>query len=224
MKSRKQRTEIRGQASVKPNPQPSQRRAGLCDSGATKWQSPIANPQSLKRGFTLVELLLATMISVMVFAAMGVLLTRSFTLWMDGTARWRLAQHARVTRSRLLDGGFNVTNRGGAFTGWLSSSGVTFGVSSGEAYVDYCPIQTAGTFRAYGWTNDAAGKNLRLQRDSVWTLGQNVAASDYAASVTVDRFSPRITNGAVVATYRLRLEAMGRTFEQPCTVRAFIVN
>jgi hypothetical protein len=143
---------------------------------------------------------------------------------MDGAARWRLAQHARVTRARLLDGGFNASASGSAFTGWLSSSGVTFGNSSGEAYVEYYPIRSSGVFRAYGWTNTAAGRNIRLQGGSAWALGQTVAATNYASSVQVDMFRPYMTNGGVTATYRLRLDSMGQTFEQPCTVRAFIIN
>ncbi len=185
-------------------------------------------PVSRKSGFTLVEIMLAAVISVMVFVTMGMLLTRSFTLWMDAMANWKLAQHARVARSRLLDGGFyfaagsNIVVK----TGWLSSTGVTKAVSSGEAYVQYYPLgATGGAFRAYGWTNSIAGKDLRLQSgSSVWALGQSVAATNYATDVKVDMFQPLVTNIMVTATFRLSLFTMGKTNTQLCTVQAYLIN
>lgn len=183
-----------------------------------------------KNGFTLVEIMLATAISVIVFVSMGALLTRSFSLWMDAMANWKLAQHARVARARLLDGGFyfpvaGITNLV-VKTGWLSSTGVTTAAASGEAYVQYYPLgTTGGAHRAYGWTNAVAGKDLRLRNGgSTWLLGQSVAATNYAADVRVDMFKPFVTNIMVTATYRLNLSAMGKTFTQPCTVQAYLIN
>ncbi|NOU36745.1 MAG: type II secretion system protein [Kiritimatiellaceae bacterium] len=173
-----------------------------------------------KRGFTLVEVLLATAISVMVFAAMGALLTRSFTLWMNAMANWKLAQHARVARARLLDGGF------GSGTGWLSSTNVIVASASGEAYVQYYPLKSSGAFYSYGWTNSAAGKDIRLRSgSSVWAVGQNVAATNYVGDVDVEMFRlTAVTNQIITATYQLRLSVMGKTFTQPCTVKAYLIN
>jgi Tfp pilus assembly major pilin PilA len=189
-----------------------------------------ASPRSMSRngGFTLVEIMLATVISIMVFVAMGALLTRSFSLWMDAMGNWKLAQHARIARSRMMDGAFYFSAGSNIVvkTGWLSSTNVTRAVASGEAYVQYYPLKaTGGAFRVYGWTNAAAGKNLRMQSgSSAWVLGQNVAATNYATDVRVDLFNPVITNGGVLATFRLSFSAMGRTYTQPCTVNAFLIN
>ena len=176
-------------------------------------------------GFTLVEIMLATVISVMVFVAMGALLTRSFTLWMDAMANWKLAQHARVSRTRLLDGGF------GPGTGLLASYAANAAVVTGaEAYIQYYPLAAGGAFRAYGWASSADGKDLRLRSAaSAWLLGQNVAGTNYAmnvqANVHVELFKPKpVTNKMLEVTYQLRTSLMGKTNTQPCTVRAFLSN
>jgi len=183
-----------------------------------------------KGGFTLVEVMLAAVISVLVFVAMGALLTRSFTLWMDAMANWKLAQHARVVRSRLLDGAFYVSQAGNTNIvvrcGWMSSTGMTVAVASGEAYVQYYPLGvTGGAFRAYGSTNSVADKDLRLRSSSsTWVLGQTVAATNYATDVHVDLFKPTVTNIMATATFRLSLSTMGKTFTQPCTVQTYLIN
>ena len=175
-----------------------------------------------KSGFTLVEIMLATVISVMVFAAMGALLTRSFTLWMDAMANWKLAQHARVARTRLLDGAF------GSGSGILSSciSNMTTNAASGESYIQYYPLGAGGAFRAYGWATAAAGKNLRMRSAaSAWLLGQNVADINYTSDVSVALFQPSVpTNKIVVINYQLQLNLMGKTFTKPCTVTAYLNN
>lgn len=196
--------------------------------GVTGETADMKNLQGRKSGFTLVEILLAAVISVAIFVTMGALLTRSFTLWMDAMANWKLAQHARVLRSRLLDGAFyfpagsNIVIK----SGWMSSTGVTVAAASGEAYVQYYPLgTTGGAFRAYGWTNAVAGKNIRLRdTGSTWALGQSVASTNYATDVKVDLFRPQVTNITVIATYRLSLSAMGKTFTQPCVVQAYLIN
>jgi len=189
-----------------------------------------ASPGSISRngGFTLIEIMMATVISIMVFVAMGALLTRSFSLWMDAMGNWKLAQHARVARSRMLDGAFYFSAGSNIVvkTGWLSSTNVTKATASGEAYVQYYPLRaTGGAFRVYGWTNAAAGKNLRLQSgSSAWVLGQNVAATNYGTDIQVDLFDPVVTNNMAAATFRLSFSAMGKTYTQPCTVNAFLIN
>lgn len=174
-----------------------------------------------KSGFTLIEVMMALALAVVVFVAMGSILSRSFSLWLSSNAQWQMAQHARVARARLLDGGF------GAGTGLLSSSNVTIAYKSGEAYVSYEPLtKLGGIWQAYGWTNAAAGKDIRLLggASNNWALGQNVAASNYMSSTKVDLFRPFFTNGTVTITYRLLFSAAGKTFEQPCTVSAYLVN
>lgn len=178
-----------------------------------------------KAGFTLVEILLSVVISVLVFGAMGVLLTRSFTLWMDAMANWQLAQHAQVARVRLLDGGF------GAGSGLLNAtrSNLTIAAASGENYVQYSPlVGTGGVFRAYGWSAQdyASTRNIRLRNaSSVFVVGQNVAASSYQTNISVCSFSiAPISNKVLWVNYELYYKLMGKTFTRPCTVRAYIGN
>ena len=178
-----------------------------------------------KAGFTLVEILLSVVISVLVFGAMGVLLTRSFTLWMDAMANWQLAQHAQVARVRLLDGGF------GAGSGLLNAtrSNLTIAAASGENYVQYSPlVGTGGVFRAYGWSAQdyASTRNIRLRNaNSVFVVGQNVAASSYQTNISVCSFSiAPISNKVLWVNYELYYKLMGKTFTRPCTVRAYIGN
>ena len=58
-----------------------------------------------RSGFTLVEMLLSLVISVVVFSAMGVLLARTVNLWVDGAGQWYVATQARAARARILSGG-----------------------------------------------------------------------------------------------------------------------
>jgi type II secretory pathway pseudopilin PulG len=177
-----------------------------------------------KAGFTLVEVLLSAVISVLVFGAMGVLLTRSFTLWMDAMAHWQLAQHAQVARVRLLDGGF------GAGSGLLNAtrSNLTLSAASGENYVQYYPLTTNAIFRAYGWAAQdySSARNIRLRDGgSVFVVGQNVASSSYQTNIGVSSFIVNpVSNKVLRINYELYCQVMGKTFTRPCTVRAYIGN
>jgi hypothetical protein len=184
----------------------------------------LKNPGN-KAGFTLVEILLSAVISVLVFGAMGVLLTRSFTLWMDAMAHWQLAQHAQVARVRLLDGGF------GAGSGLLNAtrSNLTIATASSERYVQYYPlVGTGGAYRAQGWAaqNYASPRDIRLRNASgTFVVGQNVAASSYQTNISVCSFAVNpITNKVLWVNYELYYKLMGKTFTRPCTVRAYLNN
>lgn len=185
-------------------------------------QYPISNVQYRKRGFTLVEMLLAVSISVMVFLAMGTLLSKCFLLWKDATANWRLAQYARISRERILSGGF-----ANPVDGLLSATNVVASIDGAWDYIEYVTVAGSGIVeRVYGWSGEAE-QNLLLKRgSSQWAFGQTVANYSYGydTPVKVDSFSASITNKIVTLSYRLRFPAAGKMFTQPHTISAWLVN
>ena len=178
-----------------------------------------------RSGFTLPEVLLAVTLSVMVFAALGTLLSRSFSIWYDGMAQWKLATHARVTRIRLLDGGF------GKGTGLLSSTNHTIHTSGGYRYVQYNPVKSGQIYKCFGWTPTITSEDVWLQNEDSaipveWAYGQNV--KDWGAEapdVKVNGFSVELSEDNVLEmSYTLRSTAAGKTFEQPQTIRVVLLN
>ncbi len=73
---------------------------------------------SIRRGFTLVEVMMVTLLAFLVFSAMAAAMSHAFRLWNDAHARWRLAVIARRTRVIFLDGARNEGEFKG--TGFLS--------------------------------------------------------------------------------------------------------
>lgn len=181
-----------------------------------------ARPASRRLGFTLVEVMLAAVISVMVFSAMGIVLTRCFSLWKDAMAHWQLAQYGRVVRTRVLFGGF------GPGTGLLSATNHTVAPFGNYTYVTYYPLGAGGLHQAYG-RSDTATEDLRLARSSgspALVLAQSVTQSGgFSPPVKVCDFQAvSLTNRLLRITYELRLSSMGKTFVQPQTIRASLVN
>ena len=182
---------------------------------------PITNIKHRKRGFTLVELLLATALSVMVFFAMGTLLTKCYSLWKDATANWWLAQYSRIARSRILCGGF--TDPAG---GLLAATNAISVPDGSWDYVEYKTVaNTAVVQQVYGWKGDAE-QDLWLNKDGTWAYGQAVAAypANAAPAVKADSFVASVSNDVVNITYRLRLSTAGKTFTQRHTINATLVN
>lgn len=172
------------------------------------------NARKAASGFTLVEMLLAVTISVMVFFAMGMVLSRCFALWKDATANWRLAQYARLSRERILCGGF--TNPA---CGLLSASNAVVTVPSGWRLIEYETVADSGVQRVYGWSGEAE-QNIWLNHGSSWAYGQGISAP----TVFVDSFAASTSNDVVDITYRLRLSAAGKLFTQLHTIQANLVN
>ena len=172
-----------------------------------------------RAGFTLVELMLAVSLSVVVFSAMGVLLNRCFSLWIDASAHWRLAQYARISRERILTGGFNDPSGG-----LLSATAVAMDTTPPWTVLSYATLsKTAGEERIRGWPGVATDKNIQLKSGlSDWVYGAATGTS--APPVRVDLFSTVMSNDVVSIIYRLRFSAAGRTFEQPQTLRARLIN
>ncbi len=78
-----------------------------------------ASTSFLRRGFTLVEVMMVTLLAFLVFSAMATAMSHAFRLWNDAYARWRLAEVARRTRVIYLDGVRNIAEFKG--TGMLSA-------------------------------------------------------------------------------------------------------
>jgi prepilin-type N-terminal cleavage/methylation domain-containing protein len=172
-----------------------------------------------KKGFTLVEVMLAVSLSVMVFAAMGMVLTKCFSLWKDATAQWRLAQYSRIARERILCGGF-VDPAGGL----LAATNATSTTDAGWGDLVYATVAgTGGVVRVRGWVGESDGKDLLLRQGvSDWRYGLQSGSS--VPEIKADFFTVVVSNDLVTVVYRLRLNAGGKTFVQPHTVRACLVN
>lgn len=176
-------------------------------------------------GFTLVEVMLAVSISVMVFFAMGMVLSKCFSLWKDATANWRLAQYARISRERILCG---VTNyvAGGATnqTGLLSASNAVITLSAGWSIIEYSRLDEPGVaYQIRGWSDTADDKNIQIRRGAAdWVYGQSSGSAQ--PEIKVDSFTAAASNDIVIISYRLRTSIAGRTFTQPQTISAWLVN
>ena len=179
------------------------------------------NRQKHNAGFTLVELLLAVSISIMVFAAMGVLITKCFSLWKDATAHWQMAQYSRIAHERILFGGF--ANPSG---GLLSATNAAVSTNSGWGIVSYETVSgTGGEKQIKGWAGEAEQDLLLKQKaQTAYGLSAAYVSSNSAPTVKVDSFFSDVTNDLVIIEYRLRLAAAGKTFTQLQTIEASLVN
>jgi hypothetical protein len=176
-------------------------------------------------GFTLVELLLAVSLSIMVFAAMGMLLTKCFSLWKDSTAHWRLTQYARISRERILSGVTTcVLNGATNLTGLLSATNADITASSGYTVIGYGRVEEPGVvYQIRGWTGEADNKNLQIKAGAsgwVYALGSGTNEPD----IKVDSFTASAIDHVVTIAYRLRLSAAGRTFYQQQTITTALLN
>lgn len=179
-----------------------------------------------RAGFTLVEVMLATVISVMVFAAMGSLLVKTTRLWYEGAGQFYLANQARATRARLLSGGL------GTGTGLLSISAIkSIKTNPNWCTLDYDVASRDESFTIQGSVDDTAPANK-----SIFIKGSKGLGQSWLGMVGVKRgqqdlpdvksawFDVVETNGTLVVTYRLSYEVGGKTFEYPQIVQAYLVN
>ncbi|HKL21553.1 MAG TPA: prepilin-type N-terminal cleavage/methylation domain-containing protein, partial [Tichowtungia sp.] len=173
-------------------------------------------------GFTLTEIMIAVTISVLIFSALGMLLSRCFSLWLGSQAEWKLAQHARVTRTRLLYGGF------GTGTGLLNSTNVTFDTSGGWRRVEFYPVTGGGDYYRLWGSPGSYQSNIWIERENGyprWAWAQEVRFSSGAyPAVLVNDFSAARTNTTVTLSYTLNLSALGKTYELPQVVQAELIN
>lgn len=180
-----------------------------------------------KRGFTLVEMMLAVSLSVMVFAALGIILVRCFSLWKDATANWRLAQYARISRERILHGGF-ANPAGGLLS--ATNAVVTNFYGSIPSVVYATDLHYYGI---YGYTYLSTPQIYLFDQNSMgfWTAGSvtwrwalRMDQKYPAPDVQVPELSAERNGKILTIEYLLRLSAGGQTYTQPHTIEAYLVN
>lgn len=174
-----------------------------------------------RSGFTLPEVLISTVLAVLIFFAVGALLSRSFSVWYNAMAQWKVAAASRVMRTRLLDGGF------GRGTGLLSSTNITVWPEGGVRRIDYYPVVAGGDLFCFlDWNENNLPSLYNNGGDPQWAYGQSVKYyGGEVPDVNITNFTAVATNGhTVVMTYTLKLSAAGRTFEQPQTLRIVLPN
>jgi len=175
-------------------------------------------------GFTLVEVMVASMISIAVFFAMGTILVKGFSLWRDGASRWYLAQRARVARVRLLNFGYN------AGSGMLASSNIVVGTDGSWVIIDYTPQDSHETIRFYGGKATSGQRDPYFRRPTnpkkywfleyakkKWVEKPSVKTSDFSAHVDM-------TNEVLTISYNLHYKNGGKKYVQPQTIKAYLVN
>lgn len=173
------------------------------------------------KGFTLTEVMISVVISIMIFSAMATLLSRCFSLWVEAQAHWKLAQHARITRTRLLYGGFGIG------TGLLNATNVT--VSDGSwNIITFYPVTGEGNYYRLWGSPDSDQHNIWIQREvgsPSWAWAQEVRyAIGSDPLVLVNDFTASISNSTVTLAYTLNFSAMGKNFELPQVIEAELVN
>jgi hypothetical protein len=165
--------------------------------------------------------MIAVVISVLVFSAMGSLLNRCFSLWLGAQAQWELAQCARVTRTRLLYGAF------GTGTGLVNATNVTLGAGPYWDTVDFDLPGGAGTFRIYGWNATNTQQNIWIYS---WVAGKYAWAQEvrYASGsypvVQVNNFDASLNGDELTIAYTLNFSAMGKEFKLPQLIETRISN
>ena len=184
------------------------------------------NRRKNRAGFTLIELLLAASLSIMVFAAMGLLLSKCFSLWKESTAQWRLSQYSRISRERILSGVTNVVISGGVtnLTGLLSASNAVVTAAEGFTVIEYGRMTEPGTvYQIRGWPDENENKHLQVRRgSSPWVYALSSGGSE--PDIKVDSFTASSIDHVVTITYRLQLQAAGKTFYQPQTIITALLN
>lgn len=174
------------------------------------------------KGFTLTEVMISVVISIMIFSAMATLLSRCFSMWVEAQAHWKLAQHARVTRTRLLYGGFGIG------TGLLNATNVTVNSGSGEgwAQVTFYPVTKDAAHVIFGWQDDDPAQIWIMNNSNQYAWAQTVSRVGISDEpvVMADDFTAAVTNQMVTLTYTLNFSAMGRDFELPQVLTAALVN
>jgi len=164
--------------------------------------------------------MISVVISIMIFSAMATLLSRCFSLWVEAQAHWKLAQHARITRTRLLYGGFGIG------TGLLNATNVTVQPYGSWRMVNFSPVTVGAEHHIYGWPGSTPAQIWLQNDDGDYAWAQTVSQlgiSDQPA-VRANDFTANVTNSTVMLTYTLNFSAMGKNFELPQVIEAELVN
>ncbi len=179
-----------------------------------------------RAGFTLVELLLSMVISVMVFSAMGVLLVKTLRLWTEGAGQFYLANQARAARARLLSGGM------GPGSGLLSINEVTSIQTNPQwCTLDYGAASLDEKFTVRGSVDDDAPANKSVFIKSTKGGGQTwlmmvgiKRGNQNVPDVMATSCNMTYSNEVLSVSYKLSCEAGGKTYEYPQIIQAYLVN
>ena len=180
-----------------------------------------------RAGFTLVELLISLVISVMVFAAIGSMLVKTMRLWCEGAEQFYLANQARAVRARLLNGGLGCPG-----SGLLSatSNGVAITQDSSWSTLSYTSavrsevVKIKGCVTATDPTNKSILVQGSLSYGNAWQgmVGVNVQGGQ--PDVSVNNFASSRSNKIITLSYLLSSTAAGKTFVYPQIIQAYMVN
>lgn len=197
--------------------------------------SPAVRCRSSLCGFTLVEMLLATVISVVVFSAMGALLVKTLQLWGEGVGQFHVARVARVARARLLSGGM------GPGTGLLSVNAITSVKTNTQwCTLDYDVAARSEKFTVRGSVDDdsPANKSVFIKSNQgggqTWLAmvgtkrGQqnlpDVTAMWFDATRSNQWFGASQTNKYLTVSYMLSWEFGGKTYDYPQVIQSYLIN
>ncbi len=177
-----------------------------------------------KAGFTVVEVLVASSISMLVFITMGLILVKGFSLWRDGASRWYLTQRARVARVRLLNHSYSAGN------GMLASSNIVVGTDGSWVTINYTPQDSTTPLCLYGGTAGSGKKSPYFYRPDnpkrYWFLefAKKKGATKPPVRTTEFQASVDTTNEVLTVSYNLHYSNGGREYVQPQTITAYLIN
>ena len=181
----------------------------------------------LKSGFTLPEVMMAVVVSLIVFAAMGMVLTRCFSLWLDAMAHWKMAQHARISRELILHGAFADPSGGLLSATNISivsySSALNVGYASEDNFYGVCVYSNITPSRMYLLDQKTIAPYWDAGWDD-WSWGVKLGNSFPAPEVEVTHMEAALSGDLLTMIYRLQLSAAGKTFTQSQTIRAKLIN
>lgn len=179
-----------------------------------------------RAGFTLVEMMLSVVISVMVFSAMGVLLVKTLRLWGEGSGQFHLASTARAARARLMSGGMSPG------TGILSITNIN-SVSMGSSWgvLKYKTAAHSENFMIKGSVNEDAPANnsifIKNISDGEKTWLTKVGDRRWGVHLPdVKANALNVVQGDKTLSiyYILSWEFGGKTYEYPQVLQAYLVN
>lgn len=180
-------------------------------------------------------MLLATVISVVVFAAMGSLLVKTLQLWGEGVGQFHVARVARGARARLLSGGM------GPGTGLLSVNAIT----SVKTKTQWCTLDYEVAARTEKFTvrgsvdaDSPANKSVFIKSNQgggqTWLAmvgtkrGQqnlpDVTAMWFDATRSNQWFGASQTNKYFTVSYMLSWEFGGKTYDYPQVIQSYLIN
>lgn len=177
-------------------------------------------------GFTLVEVLLSMVISVLIFAAMGSLLVKTLRLWGDGAGQFYLANQARAARARLLSGGM------GPGTGLLSIREI----KSIKTNPNWCTLEYQTAALDENFTLQGSVDNTAPADKSIFVKSSKGGGQTWLTMVGVKRGQQNLpdvradwfdvvqSNKTLNVHYILSYEAGGKMYEYPQLIQAYLVN